>query len=144
MCWPTTARSTPAPIPSKYPAGFFNIVTGSYDIPVAHLAVDGVYTNKAPGGVAYRCSFRVTEAAYCIERIVDVLARKLDMDPAELRLKNLIKTEQFPYKSALGWEYDSGNYAPALAKAMETVGYKALRAEQAKNRADFENGKTRS
>jgi carbon-monoxide dehydrogenase large subunit len=49
--------------PSKWPAGFMNIVTGSYDFPVAHLAVDGVYTNKAPGGVAYRCSFRVTEAA---------------------------------------------------------------------------------
>ena len=54
--------------PSKWPAGFFNIVTGSYDFPTAHLAVDGIYTNKAPGGVAYRCSFRVTEAAYCIER----------------------------------------------------------------------------
>ena len=130
--------------PSKYPAGFFNIVTGSYDIPTAHLVVDGVYTNKAPGGVAYRCSFRVTEAAYCIERIVDVLARKLDMDPAELRLKNLIKTEQFPYKSALGWEYDSGNYATALNKAMETVGYQALREEQARNREDFKAGKTRS
>src|SRR6185312_1098989 len=49
--------------PSKWPAGFSNIVTGSYDFPVAHLSVDGVYTNKAPGGVAYRCSFRVTEVA---------------------------------------------------------------------------------
>ena len=49
--------------PTKFPAGFFNICTGSYDIPVAYLAVDGVYTNKAPGGVAYRCSFRVTEAS---------------------------------------------------------------------------------
>jgi carbon-monoxide dehydrogenase large subunit len=57
--------------PSKWPAGFFNICTGSYDIPTAYLAVDGVYTNKAPGGVAYRCSFRVTEAAYFIERAVD-------------------------------------------------------------------------
>ena len=54
--------------PSKWPAGFFNIVTGSYDFPTAYVAVDGIYTNKAPGGVAYRCSFRVTEAAYCIER----------------------------------------------------------------------------
>src|SRR5579863_10008436 len=71
--------------PTKYPAGFFSICTGSYDIPVAHLTVDGVYTNKAPGGVAYRCSFRVTEASYLIERMIDVLARKLKMDPAELR-----------------------------------------------------------
>ncbi|HEM46314.1 MAG TPA: carbon monoxide dehydrogenase, partial [Alphaproteobacteria bacterium] len=76
--------------PTKFPAGFFNICTGSYDIPVAHLTVDGVYTNKAPGGVAYRCSFRVTEASYFIERMIDVLARKLDMDPAELRMKNFI------------------------------------------------------
>ena len=75
--------------PSKWPAGFFNIVTGSYDFPVAHCEVDGVYTNKAPGGVAYRCSFRVTEAAYCIERAMDILAQKLGMDPAELRMKNL-------------------------------------------------------
>ena len=129
--------------PTKWPAGFFNIVTGSYDIPAAHVAVDGVYTNKAPGGVAYRCSFRVTEAAYAIERIVDVLARKLSMDPAELRLKNLIQPQQFPYKSALGWEYDSGEYPTALKKAMETVGYKALREEQAKKREAFKRGETR-
>jgi len=61
--------------PTKYPAGFFSICTGSYDIPVAHVTVEGVYTNKAPGGVAYRCSFRVTEASYFIERMIDVLAQ---------------------------------------------------------------------
>ena len=49
---------------TKWPAGLFSIITGSYDFPAAHVSVDGVYTNKAPGGVAYRCSFRVTEAAY--------------------------------------------------------------------------------
>ncbi|HNB26231.1 MAG TPA: aerobic carbon-monoxide dehydrogenase large subunit [Alphaproteobacteria bacterium] len=129
--------------PTKWPAGFFNIVTGSYDIPAAHVAVDGVYTNKAPGGVAYRCSFRVTEAAYAIERIVDVLAQKLNMDPAELRLKNFIQPQQFPYKSALGWEYDSGEYPNALKKAMESVGYKALREEQAQKREAFKRGETR-
>ncbi|MEE2866394.1 MAG: molybdopterin cofactor-binding domain-containing protein, partial [Pseudomonadota bacterium] len=110
--------------PSKWPAGFFNIVTGSYDFPAAHLAVDGVYTNKAPGGVAYRCSFRVTEAAYCIERAMDILAQKLDMDPADLRMKNFVKPEQFPYHSALGWEYDSGDYHTAMQKAMDTIGYR--------------------
>src|ERR1700753_2172638 len=129
--------------PSKWPAGFMNICTGSYDFPVAHLSVDGVYTNKAPGGVAYRCSFRVTEAAYCIERAMDILAQKLDMDPAELRLKNFIKAEQFPYHSALGWEYDSGNYAVAMQKAMETVKYPELRKEQAAMRAAFKRGETR-
>ena len=104
--------------PTKYPAGFFSVVTGSYDIPVAHVAVEGVYTNKAPGGVAYRCSFRVTEASYLIERMVDVLAHKLQADPAALRLKNFIRPEQFPYHSALGWEYDSGDYPTAMQKAM--------------------------
>ena len=129
--------------PSKWPAGFFNIVTGSYDIPVAHLAVDGVYTNKAPGGVAYRCSFRVTEAAYCIERAMDILAHKLGMDPAELRLKNFVRPEQFPYHSALGWEYDSGDYATAMKKAMESVKYAELRKEQAEKREAFRRGETR-
>jgi carbon-monoxide dehydrogenase large subunit len=129
--------------PSKWPAGFFNIVTGSYDFPVAHCAVDGIYTNKAPGGVAYRCSFRVTEAAYCIERAMDILAQKLGMDPAELRMKNLIRREQFPYTSALGWEYDSGDYHTALKKAMDTVGYKALRDEQKAKQEAFKRGETR-
>ena len=116
--------------PTKFPAGFFNICTGSYDIPVAYLAVDGVYTNKAPGGVAYRCSFRVTEASYFIERMVDVLATKLGMDPAELRMKNLIRKEQFPYRSALGWEYDSGDYHAALEKALAAVDYAGLGASR--------------
>src|SRR5262245_59178803 len=71
--------------PSKFPAGLFSICTGSYDIRDAFCEVDGVYTNKPPGGVAYRCSFRVTEAVHAIERMVDVLAQELKMDPAQLR-----------------------------------------------------------
>ncbi len=71
--------------PTKYPAGFFHVFTGSYDLEAAHCHVRGVYTNKAPGGVAYACSFRVTEAVYLVERMVDCLARELRMDPAELR-----------------------------------------------------------
>jgi aerobic carbon-monoxide dehydrogenase large subunit len=130
--------------PTKFPAGFFNICTGSYDIPTAFLSVDGVYTNKAPGGVAYRCSFRVTEASYFIERMMDVLARKLNMDPAEVRRKNFIRKEQFPYKSALGWEYDSGDYDTAMDKALAAVNYTALREEQKKNREAFAKGETRS
>src|SRR4030081_1894363 len=121
--------------PSKFPAGLFSIVTGSYDMPMAHVEVDGVYTNKPPGGVAYRCSFRVTEAVHAIERMVDCLALKLNMDPAELRLKNFIQPEQFPYKSVLGWEYDSGNYPAALKLALDKIGYAALRQEQAEKRA---------
>src|SRR6478672_8179980 len=121
--------------PSKFPAGLFSICTGSYDLSQAYVEVDGVYTNKPPGGVAYRCSFRVTEAVHMIERMVDRLAFELKMDPAELRMKNFIQPEAFPYKSVLGWEYDSGNYPAALQKALEQIGYAELRKEQAEKRA---------
>jgi len=117
--------------PTKFPAGFFHIFTGSYDLEAASCNVTGVYTNKAPGGVAYACSFRITEAAYLVERMVDVLAFELQMDPAELRMKNLIQPEQFPYTSPTGWEYDSGDYPRALRLAMDMVGYDKLRVEQA-------------
>jgi carbon-monoxide dehydrogenase large subunit len=120
--------------PSKFPAGLFSVCTGSYEFDKAFAEVDGVYTNKPPGGIAYRCSFRVTEAAHAIERMTDILAQELKMDPADLRLKNFIPPEKFPYKSALGWEYDSGNYAGALKKAMEKIGYAELRKEQAEKR----------
>ena len=129
--------------PTKFPAGFFHICTGSYDIPVAYVGVDGVYTNKAPGGVAYRCSFRVTEAAYLIERMIEILAQKLGMDAAELRAKNFIRKEQFPYQSALGWEYDSGDYHTAWDKALKAVDYDGLRKEQAERVEAFRRGETR-
>ena len=121
--------------PTKYPAGFFHIFTGSYDYGAAHCKVTGVYTNKAPGGVAYACSFRITEAVYLVERIVDCLADELGMDPAELRMKNLLRPEQFPYTTPTGWEYDSGDYPRALQLAMDIADYPALRAEQADKRA---------
>jgi len=124
--------------PSKFPAGLMHICTGSYDVPVAHLNVDGVYTNKAPGGVAYRCSFRVTEAVYVIERTMDVLAQKLGIDKAELRRRNFVKVEQFPYKTCLGWELDSGDYHTALEKVLNAVDYDALRKEQQEKRAQGE------
>ena len=120
--------------PTKFPAGFFHIFTGSYDLQAAHCTVKGVYTNKAPGGVAYACSFRITEAVYLVERMVDLLAAELKIDPAELRLKNLLQPEQFPYVSKTGWEYDSGEYPRALKLAMEIAGYDELRREQAEKR----------
>src|SRR5487761_555341 len=113
--------------PSKFKAGLFHIVTGSYDIPTAHITADGYYTNKAPGGVAYRCSFRVTEASYLIERLVTNAAIEIGMDQAEIRTKNFIQPEQFPYTSATGWIYDSGNYPKALDVAMKQLGYEALK-----------------
>ena len=120
--------------PSKFPAGLFNVVTGSYDFDNAFVEVDGVYTNKPPGGVAYRCSFRVTEAVHAVERIVDILAHEVGKDPAQLRMENFIKPEQFPYKTPTGWEYDSGDYGTALRKAMDLIGYDDLRKEQAEKR----------
>lgn len=124
--------------PTKWPAGFFSICTGSYDIPVAFVDVEGVYTNTAPGGIAYRCSFRVTEAVYVIERLMDVLAQKLNIDKAEIRLRNFVKPEQFPYDTTLGWQLDSGDYHTALNKVLDAVDYKALREEQAEKRAKGE------
>ncbi len=120
--------------PSKFPAGLFSICTGSYDMKAAYAEVNGAHTNKPPGGITYRCSFRVTEAAYAIERIVDILAHKLNMDPAELRKKNFVPADKFPYKSALGWSYDSGNYQAAMDKALKKIGYAELRKEQEEKR----------
>jgi aerobic carbon-monoxide dehydrogenase large subunit len=120
--------------PTKFKAGLFHIVTGSYDIPAAHVVADGAYTNKAPGGVAYRCSFRVTEASYLIERLVQNAAYELGVDPADFRRENFIKPEQFPYTSATGFEYDSGDYGAAMDLALEKLGYAELRREQAEAR----------
>jgi carbon-monoxide dehydrogenase large subunit len=122
--------------PSKFKAGLFHIVTGSYDIPAAHVVADGAYTNKAPGGVAYRCSFRVTEASYLIERLVQTAAYELGVDPAEFRLENFIKPEQFPYESATGFLYDSGDYPAAMKLALEKLGYDELRREQEEARKE--------
>ncbi len=122
--------------PTKVRAGLFHIVTGSYDIPAAHVVADGYYTNKAPGGVAYRCSFRVTEASYLIERLVDNAAHELGVDAAQFRLDNFIQPDQFPYESATGFLYDSGNYPEAMRMALEKLGYDELRSEQEAARAE--------
>ena len=121
--------------PSKFKVGLFHIVSGSYDLPAVHVSADGAYTNKAPGGVAYRCSFRVTEASYLIERLVQNAAYQIGMDPSEIRLKNFVKKEQFPYTSATGFVYDSGDYHGAMNLALEKIGYDDLRKEQEAARA---------
>ena len=130
--------------PTKFPAGFFHIFPGSYDLEAAHCEVTGVYTNKAPGGVAYACSFRVTEAVYLVERMVDVLADELGLDPADVRRQNLLRKEQFPYLNKTGWEYDSGDYGRTLEVALEKAGYQELRQRQAESRRRWsEAGGTR-
>ena len=117
--------------PTRYRAGLFHVCTGSYDFPHAHIKCRGAFTNKAPGGVAYRCSFRITEASYLIERLMQTAADELGIDPAEMRLRNFIQPEQFPYETATGFVYDSGDYPTALRMALDAAGYDELRAEQA-------------
>ena len=120
----------------EWPTGFFPIFTSCYDVPAAYAEATGVYSNKAPGGIAYRCSFRVTEAIYLMERTMDVLADELDMDPVELRRKNFIKKEQMPYLSIMGWEYDGGDYDAGLDEALRIAGYEELLEEQRKAREE--------
>jgi aerobic carbon-monoxide dehydrogenase large subunit len=120
----------------QYPTGFFPIFTSCYDVPAAYAEATGVYSNKAPGGIAYRCSFRVTEAIYLMERTMDVLADELGMDPVELRRKNFVKKEQMPYVSVMGWEYDGGDYDAGLDEALRIAGYEELLEEQKKAREE--------
>ncbi len=120
----------------QYPTGFFPIFTSCYDVPTAYAEATGVYTNRAPGGIAYRCSFRVTEAIYVMERTMDVLADELEMDPVELRRKNFVTKEQMPYVSVMGWEYDGGDYEGALQEALRIAGYEELLEEQRRAREE--------
>jgi carbon-monoxide dehydrogenase large subunit len=122
--------------PTKFKAGLFHVVTGSYDYPAAHVRCSGAFTNKAPGGVAYRCSFRITEASFLIERLVQTAAYELGIDPADFRFKNFIQPDQFPYHSPTGFVYDSGDYPTALRTALDEIGYEDLRAEQRRARAE--------
>ncbi|MEP9381686.1 aerobic carbon-monoxide dehydrogenase large subunit [Nocardioides sp. KR10-350] len=124
-----------AAAPRKFPGGFFGVFTGSYDLEAAYCRMTAVHTTKAPGGVAYSCSFRIAEAVYLVERMVDLLADELGIDPVELRLRNFIRPDQFPYQSKTGWLYDSGDYAAAMNEALRIAGYDDLRREQAERRA---------
>ncbi|MBE3558555.1 MAG: molybdopterin-dependent oxidoreductase, partial [Ktedonobacteraceae bacterium] len=110
------------------------VICGAYDIPALYTSTDLVFTNKAPTD-AYRGAGR-PEATYVIERVMDLVARAIGKDPAEVRRLNFVKPEQFPYKSITGAVYDSGNYEGALDKALALADYKGLRAEQAQKRAE--------
>lgn len=107
---------------------FGYILSGAYKISAIDCEVIGVLTNTAPVD-AYRGAGR-PEATYLIERMVDMLAHELGLDPAEIRKKNFIKKEEFPYQVITGLVYDSGNYEEALEKALQIVDYKKLREEQ--------------
>ena len=92
------------------------LYTGVYDIPALLVHVHGVFTNRTPTD-AYRGAGR-PEATYAIERAIDVLAREVGIDPAEIRRRNFIATDKFPYTSAGTLVFDSGDYAPALDEAL--------------------------
>lgn len=112
------------------PTILFGLITpGPYRIPQAQVETYGVVTNTTPTD-AYRGAGR-PEATYQIERMVDLFADKINMDPLEMRQKNLLKKDEFPYDNALGLQYDSGNYEGSLAKALDMVDYDAFRQKQA-------------
>jgi carbon-monoxide dehydrogenase large subunit len=106
---------------------------GVYDIPAYSFSCTSVFTNRTPTD-AYRGAGR-PEATYAIERAVDALAKQMNLDPAELRRRNYIRKEQFPYNSPAGLVFDSGDYEPALERALALVGYDAIRAQQRERRA---------
>src|SRR5215210_296486 len=109
------------------------MLSGSYKIPAIQINVTGVFTNKMSTD-AYRGAGR-PEATYVVERAVDLIAAELGLDPVEVRRKNFPAPEEFPFKTATGLFYDSGNYEGALRKALEMSGYESLREEQRKARA---------
>lgn len=122
--------STAAPGVPTILFGF--MVGGCYAIQAGRVEVTGVFTNTTPVD-AYRGAGR-PEALFLLERIVDILARKLKKDPADIRRKNFIPADKFPYATAMGLTYDSGNYPGTLNKALDKVGYEKLRKEQSEGR----------
>ena len=109
--------------PTKFKIGLIHAAFGCYDIPYAYMTAQGHYTNKAPGGVAYRCSFRITEAMFFQERVVRAAAADIGMDQAEFRRINLVQDDQFPFRTPYGFLLDSGQYGKCLEVALEAVGY---------------------
>jgi carbon-monoxide dehydrogenase large subunit len=110
------------------------LVTGAYRILAASVVVQGAYTHKTPTA-AYRGAGR-PEAAHLIERLADLAAEALGLDPAEIRRRNLIPPEAFPYRTPSGFTYDSGRYALALERALDLAGYDRWRAIQAAARRE--------
>ena len=109
------------------------VYAGAYDIPAYSFVCTGVFTTKTPTD-AYRGAGR-PEATYAIERAMDALARVVGVDPAEIRRRNFVAADQFPYHSSGGLIFDSGNYEPALTRALELADYDQLRKEQAHRRS---------
>jgi carbon-monoxide dehydrogenase large subunit len=110
------------------------LLTGAYAIPAAEVTLVGAATNKPPTG-PYRGAGR-PEAALVIDRLVEIAARELEIDPFELRRRNFVPPDAFPYETALGWVYDSGDYERCLDRALELLGLEDRQAERARARAE--------
>ncbi len=110
-----------------------NMLSGAYRVQAVDCQIVGVLTNKAPIG-AYRGAGR-PEAAYIIERTIERIARELQLDPVEVRRRNLIAPDAFPYRTPTGLVYDSGNYQAALDKALALADYAGWRARQRERRS---------
>ena len=119
--------STFAPAVPTYLYG--TLMSGEYDLAAIHCHVYGVFTHTVPVD-AYRGAGR-PEATFIVERLVDEAARVTGIDPAEIRRRNFISPDNFPYATQVALEYDSGNYEGALDKALEAIGYDDFRSEQA-------------
>ena len=120
------------PLGAFLPATTAEMLAGVYRIPRIAYRGRSVVTNATPVG-AYRGAGR-PEAAACVERAMDMLAQELAIDPVELRRENLIPVDAFPFTTATGTTYDSGDYAASLDRALELAGYGDLRKEQAARR----------
>jgi carbon-monoxide dehydrogenase large subunit len=110
------------------------LLTGAYATPAVDVELIGVATNKVPTG-PYRGAGR-PEGAYVAERLADLAARRLGMDPAEIRRRNFVPPERFPYETPLGFTYDSGDYAAALDRAGRAISYDERRRSQERARAE--------
>ena len=121
--------------PSKFKVGLLHSAFACYNVPVGYMTAQGHYTNKAPGGVAYRCSFRVTEAMFFQERMVAAAAADLGIDAAEIRRINLLSDDQFPHRTAFGFLVDSGQYHKCLQLGLDAIGYEEFKREQEEARA---------
>jgi carbon-monoxide dehydrogenase large subunit len=112
---------------------YATLLAGQYKTPAIYAEVKAVFTNTAPVD-AYRGAGR-PEATYVVERALDLVARELGLDPVEARRRNFPRPDEFPFQTATGLFYDSGDYEGALAKALANAGYEELRAEQERGRA---------
>ncbi|HEX3830247.1 MAG TPA: molybdopterin cofactor-binding domain-containing protein [Sporichthyaceae bacterium] len=117
--------------PSKFEVGLLHSAFACYNVPAAHLTARGTYTNKAPGGVAYHSGFRAAEAMFLQERMMQVAAEDLGMDPVELRRRNLLRDDQFPHRTAFGFLVDSGQYQKCLEMGLAAIDYENFLVEKA-------------